>query len=869
VDNYSKKPPVIAAWILKHILPAYDSEYLLNDYEYLYHSLLREKGKYSACFWYWCQLLISFFPFLKHSLYWGTVMFKSYFKTALRNIKRQKGYSFINIMGLAIGMACCILMLLWVQDEISYDKFHDNFDYLYRVTVEETTGDKITHMPSAPYPLGPSLQNDYPEVIDYCRYTGGYTGWNLQYNNKSFSSERIAFGDPSFFKMFSFPLIKGDPESALAERFSVVISEDLAGKVFGDEEPMGKVMQMSGRDLKVTGVMRKIPRNSHMQFDYILPVINQTQWRGQDFQSWRQGCTLYIRLEKGSRISEVSSKIADITAKYTDEISAAVYLQPMKRIHLYSQFVWDGENVGRGDITYVYIFTLTALGVLLIACINFMNLSTARSGSRAKEVGMRKVAGAQRKDLVKQFFGESVLLSFFALVFAILFAFLFLPTFNSLSGKQLSLNFTDNILILIGLAVIALVTGIVSGCYPALFLSSFQPVRVLKGIVNIKTGRQSPLRKFLVVLQFTITIILIISTTVIFTQISFMRNKDLGFDKDCIVSFAGYGRYGGAFDEARSELLKNPDILNACKAFPPTGGARGITDFTWEGKDPQDEIALHPIPVGYDYIETFTMKMVEGRSFSREFSSDTLNCIINETAVRVMGIDNPVGKRISYAGNMGRIYGFNNNEGIITGVVKDFQTGSLHNEIVPTVLKFSPMGFFVIVKMNPEKVSEAIAFLEDKWKEFVPGRPFRYTFLDESIEDFYTGEKRIATIFRYFTILAVLIASLGLFGLASFMAEQRTKEIGIRKVLGASIAKITILFSTEFIKWILIANIIAWPTAYFIMRNWLQNFAYCIDLGFGIFLFSAVLALLIAVGTVIFQTMKAASANPIDSLRYE
>jgi len=868
VDKYSKKPPVIAVWILKRILPAYDSEYLLNDYEYLYRSLLREKGKYFAWFWYWRQILISFFPFLKHSLYWGTVMFKSYFKTALRNIKRQKSYSLINILGLAIGMTCCILMLMWVLDELSYEKFHENADNLYRVRIEQHTGDQIYHHTDSPYPLGSILKEEYPEIINFTKYIGGYRGWNLRYGEKSFSGEILAFADPSFFEMFSFPFIKGEGKGALEERYSVILTEELAHKCFGDEDPIGKVMQMTGTDLKVTGVIKNIPHNSHIQFDYIVPIINQTDWRKQDFKSWERGCTLYIQLIKNSPGKNVSQQISGVVKEHHPESGSIVSLQPLKKVRLYSHFIRDNLNVGKGNINYVYIFALTALCILLIACINFMNLSTARSGNRAKEVGMRKVAGAQRKDIIKQFFGESVLLSLIALLFALLFTYLVLPVFNNLSGKQLSLNVSGNILFIFSLIIISILTGIVSGSYPALFLSSFQPVRVLKGIVSIRTRSRSPLRKILVVAQFAFTIILLIGTTAIYNQLSFMENKDLGFDKENIITFSTSGKYRDNYESARVELLQNPNILNVTKAFPP-GAGRRIAAFNWEGKDPSEEIALCPVPASFDFIETYNMEMVEGRSFSREFLTDSLNCIINETAARVMGLESPVGTRISFTGNRAVDYWFNTREGIIIGVVKDYHNGSLHNEIPPLVIKFSPRAFVINVKINSENIAGTVSFLEKKWKEFVPGRPFTYNFFSDSIEGNYRSEERIGTIFRYFTFLAIFIACLGLFGLASFMAEQKTKEIGIRKVLGSSVSGIMLILSNEFTKWVLIANVIAWPAGYFVMNRWLQNFAYRIDLGIGIFLFSAVLALIIALLTTGYQTIKAASANPIDSLRYE
>lgn len=868
-DNEQRKKSLkLGLWMLGCFADRPTNYGLFGDMEEMYQ-LLSEESRFRANLWLWSHLVKTVLSSLVDFLFWRIVMFNHYMKTAIRNIRKHKGYSLINIFGLAMGMACCILMFLWVQDELGYDRFHKKADALYRVTVENQQGDQISHVPFAPYPLGPVLKAEYPEIVNFTRYTGGYTGWNLHYGEKSFVDDRIAFADPSFFEMFTFPFISGDLRAALKERYSVVLTEQLAQKCFGDEDPMGKVMQMHTVDLKVTGIIRNIPKNSHMQFDYIVPIINQTEWREQDFESWQQGCPLYIELRKNGSGNEVGQKISGIIEKYHPKVNATVHLQPLKKIHLFSDFQRDGTNVGRGNIIYVAVFSLTALCILMIACINFMNLSTARSGTRAKEVGMRKVAGAKRGDIVKQFFGESLILSFIALFFAILLAYLLLPTFNSISGKQLTLNVSGNGQLLLGFIAITLFTGIISGSYPALFLSSFRTVNVLGGSLPRGTNSRALLRKILVVTQFSFTIILIIGTTVIYSQLDFMRNKPLGFDKDHIVSFPGYGRYWDNYESARNELLQNPSILNMTKAFPPSATGMGITDFYWEGKSPDEEIVLYPVSVGFDYVETFRMEIIEGRSFSRDFPTDRLNCIINETAARVMALQSPVGKRFSYTGNQGYIYGFDNQEGVIIGVVKDYHSGSLHNRIPPIVLKYSDRGFFVNVKINSSDVSETLRFLETKWKEFVPGRPFKYNFLDETIENYYQNEQKIATSFRYFTILAIFIASLGLFGLASYMAEQRTKEIGIRKVLGATVSGIVLLLSKEFTKWVMLANIFGWPIAYFAMKVWLQNFAYRIEVGWWIFILSGILALVIAMATVSYQAFRAAVANPVDSLRYE
>jgi len=863
------KPPRFAAWLLREIFPRDDQFFLAGDLKEIFREIRVEQGRFAARRWYWSQVFASMPYFFFNKIFWRIVMFKNYLKIALRNMKKHKAFSFVNIAGLAIGMACCVLMFLWVYDELSYDRFHENFNDLYRIITEIDQGGQVSRFARSPYPLVPILKETYPEIIEFVRYTGGYSGWDLSHGDHSYAGERIAFGGPAFFQMFSFPFIQGDPKTALYDRSTIVLTESLAMKCFGDEYPIGKTMQMVDRDLTVTGVIKDVPLNSHIQFDYIVPMINQTEWREQDFENWEMGSSAYIQLQQGVRWKDVQNKVLDIVNRYYTKGKTIVYLQPLSRVHLYSDFFWDGENSGRGDITYVTIFSITAICVLLIACMNFMNLSTARSVIRAKEVGLRKVIGAQRADIIRQFFSESVLLSLLAFFLALGIAFLMIPTLNMFSGKQLGINILGKSPILLGIITIACFTGVVSGSYPALFLSSFLPIKVIGGGALSTTRGRYLMRTALVVVQFGITIILLITTLVIFNQLSFMQNKDLGFDKDGIVSFAGYGRYWNQFEAAKAELLKNPHVLSVAKGFPPERIGRGNTDFQWEGKTSGENIALYPVGIDFDYIETFGMEMVEGRSFSQKYATDSLHCIINEKAVEVLGLDSSIGKQLYYTGSMGWAYGWDNREGKIIGVVKDFHCGSLHHEIPPMVLKFSSRGFFVNVKMHPEHVSETLHFLEQKWKAFVPERPFRYQFLDKQINNFYQNERRIGKMFHYFTSLAIFIACLGLFGMASFMAGQRTKEIGIRKVMGATVSKIVFLLSREFTKWVLIANIVAWPAGYFLMRQWLQNFAYRIDLGFWIFLLSAGLALVIALVTVSYQAVKAARANPVEALKYE
>jgi len=785
-------------------------------------------------------------------------MFKNYLKIALRNIKRHKGYSLINIVGLAVGMACCILILLWVQDELSYDRFHENADDIYRVIQDINFTDHSTTWAITQGPLGPSLKEDYPEIINAVRITG--RGFRLAYNEKSYD-EGVGMADGSIFEMFTFPLVKGDAATALSDPLSIVLTEEMAAKYFGDEDPIGKTIKADNQwDFQVTGVMKNIPSNSHLQFDFLIPFIfgrelNYTvdRWGNSQFRT-------YVQIQTGIPVQEVIQKISGhLFEKPTIEKDAKLNLQPLTRIHLYSNYEFDSAH---GDITYVTLFSIVAFFILLIACINFMNLATARSGNRAKEVGMRKVAGAHKTDIIKQFYGESILLAFIALLFAVIFVWLLLPAFNNLAAKELSMNITGNLSILLGLLCIAMLTGIISGSYPALFLSTFQPVMVLKGL-RLSGSKGSVFRKILVVFQFSLTILLIICTTGVYNQINYMRNKKLGYNKEHMIYFGMRGDMREKFDSVKNELLQNPNILGvtASSNVPTYGYTFSNSLWRWEGQSPDEEILMRAVFIDVDYFKTFGMEIAEGRSFSKEFPTDATEAImVNEEAVKAMGMEFPIGQRLSIGDNNFKII----------GIVKNYHFRSLRQEIDPLILIYSPENSRALfARLKSEQIPQTIGYIENAWKKFAPGYPFNYRFLDEALDGLYRSEQRIGTLFRYFSILAILISCLGLLGLASFMAEQRTKEIGIRKVLGATASNIVALLSKEFTKWVIVANIIAWPIAYFTLSKWLQSYAYKTNVALWSFVLSGALALLIALATVSYQSIKAALANPADSLRYE
>ena len=785
-------------------------------------------------------------------------MFRNYLKTALRNIKRHKGYSLINIVGLAVGMACCILILLWVQDELSFDRFHENADGIYRVLQDINFADHSTTWAITQGPLGPSLKEDFPEIINATRITG--RGLRLTYNDKSYD-EGVSMADGSIFEMFTFPLVKGDPATALSDPFSIVLTEEMAAKYFGDEDPIGKTIKANNQwDFQVTGVMKNVPSNSHLEFDFLIPFIfgrelNYTvdRWGNSQFRT-------YVQLAKGVPAQEVIQKISGyLFEKPTIEKDARLNLQPLTRIHLYSNYEYDSAH---GDITYVTLFSLIAFFILLIACINFMNLATARSGNRAKEIGMRKVSGANKADIIRQFYGESTLLAFISLLLAVVLVWLLLPVFNNLAAKELSLDITGNLSILLGLLCIAILTGIISGSYPAFFLSAFQPVMVLKGL-RLSSSKGSLFRKTLVVFQFSLTILLIICTIGVYDQLNYMRNRKLGYDKEHMIYFGMRGDMREKFDTVKNELLQNPNILGVTAAsnVPTYGYYFSNSLWRWEGQNPDEETLMRAVLIDFDYFKTFGMEITEGRSFSKEFPTDATEAImVNEEAVKAMGMESPIGKRLSLQDENFKII----------GVVKNYHFRSLQQEIEPLILVYYPSYCRVLfARLKSDQIPQTIGYIENAWKKFAPGYPFNYRFLDEALDRLYRSEQRIGTLFRYFSILAILISCLGLLGLASFMAEQRTKEIGIRKVLGATASNIVALLSKEFTKWVIVANIFAWPIAYFALSKWLQSYAYKTNIALWSFVLSGALALLIALATVSYQSIKAALANPADSLRYE
>ncbi|MCJ7682128.1 MAG: ABC transporter permease [Candidatus Aminicenantes bacterium] len=806
-------------------------------------------------------------------------MFKNYLITALRNFNRYRGYSLINLLGLAIGMACCIIILIYVQDEFSFDHYAEFSDRIFRVVMDFETPDRgAVSIARTPPPWAPSLADDYPEVESYVRFKTPLVSWLVSDEEKDrrFHEKGFYFADASVFEFFNLELIKGNPATALVEPRTIVLTEETARRYFGDENPIGKILRLDNQyNFEVTGLMKNVPHNSHINFDLLASFSTLAVvpiYGGAPYVTWQNGIGpdlyTYVRLREGVSPLEMERKMPEFLNKYIGNLLTRFnirinpHLQPLTDIHLRSNL--EAEIRSNSDIRYIYIFSAIALFVLLLACINFMNLATARSAGRAHEVGMRKVIGAEKKQLVFQFLGESILLACLALVVSLILVALLLPLFNSLSGKTLALAF-DNVWMWIGLAAITLFVGFVAGSYPAFYLSSFQPSAVFRG--SLKAGRANlRLRKFLVVFQFAISIIFIIGTGVVQRQLEYVRNKDLGFDKEHVVVLPmGDPRARQIYRTFKDLALQIPEVIAVTGANNMPGGLMGFILIRPENVPEGQEVTMENVFVDHDYVQALGIEVVEGRTFSEEYGTDAAEAfILNETAVRQLGWKgNAVGRRL-------QITGFR--QGQVVGVIRDFHSRSLHQKIEPLILIIAPNpdAFLQLaVRIVPGNFERTLRKIEDSWREVYPLDPFSCSFLDADFDRLYRSEKQRGKVFLTFAVLAILIACLGLLGLASFTAEQRTKEIGIRKILGASIRSIVGLLSMEFIQLVLLANLIAWPAAYFIMHNWLGNFAYRISMPLSHFFFAALLAAGIALLTVSYQAVRAAIADPVTSIRLE
>ncbi len=791
-------------------------------------------------------------------------MLKNYLKIAVRNLLKHKAYSFINLAGLAIGMACCVLMLLFIHEELSYDRFHQNAERIYRVGNEGQFGNEIWKGARTSHPLGPTLAAEFPEVQQAVRFYRLYQPL-VQHGEKKFVESRFFYADSTIFEVFTFPLINGDLRTALAQPYSFVLTQEMAQKYFGADDPIGRTLAIARvGDFQITGVLKNIPANSHLSFDFLASYEALRAQNNPNFGEWNAIVTsTYILLPAKYLAADLEAKLPALIAKYQAQIQGAtqrLFLDPLLDLHLHSNF--NSEIGTRGSMATIYLLAVIAAFILLIACINFMNLATARSLRRAREVGVRKVMGAYRLQLIRQFLGEAVLLSFGAVWLALPLVELLLPIFNQLVDKKLALDLSENFFAAGVFAAIGLLVGVISGSYPAFALSSFQPVEVLKSQMQSRPSG-ARLRQVLVVAQFAISIIFIVSTMIVGAQLEFFRNKKLGFNKEQVAVIRIQDRALGArYEVIKHELRQNANILSVAATSQMPGAGEGQYYYRIEGRE--EAITLPTYFIDAEFIPTLGIELAAGRAFAANLATDaTAAFMINETAAKQFGWDEPLGKMIDWD---------NTKKGPVIGVVKDFHTLSLREQIEPLVIQIFPEPMYVsyiIARIAPHDIPPTLAFIKEKWQAFDQQYPFKYSFLDEDFDRLYRNEERLAQIFSYSSTLAILIACLGLLGLASFTAEQRTKEIGVRKVLGASVSQIIVLLSRDFARLVGVAFLVAVPVAYFAMQQWLQNFAYRTNIEWQIFIYAGLLALLTACLTVSYQALKAALANPVESLRYE
>jgi len=799
-------------------------------------------------------------------------MLINYIKTAIRNIWWHKLYSFINIFGLALGLSVFMLIALFIQFELGYDKFHENHDRIYRIEQDMVLNNQNVQDAGLPPPLSEALKADYPEIEAITRVKWVGTPVLSLRDTKGIISEKCFFVDNSFLEIFSFPWAKGDRTTALMEPGSAVISEDLARTLFGDDEALGKTIRVDHRyDLNVTGILKEVPANSHIQFDMLISYASLLAiYDKPTLEDWYSNwLPLYVLLHKKHSLEETNKKIRLALRKHQigNPYNSELYLKPLTKIHLHSHV--QSELGTNGDIKNIYFFSAVALFVLIIACINFMNLATARSADRAREIGIRKVIGAQRSSLMNQFLGEAILTVILSMFLAVALTELLLPEFNSIVNRNLKINYLNNWSFSLSLIIITILVGVVSGIYPAIFLSSFRPVQMFKGMLSSGT-RNIVLRKFLVVLQFSISIVLIIGTAIIIQQVNFLLNKDLGFNSNHILIINVKNSTPEKNKLFRNQILQHSSVIKAGVSDYLPYYSSNWTGFSWEGAADNEGIKVNINYIDENVLDTYGMAIVKGRGFSKDHLSDQGQVVIlNEKAVRQMGVDDPIGKRIYYRVD----YRSRDWKGAtIVGIVKDYHFLSLHQTISPLMLRFysSEMtGNNISVKIANQQIPKTIEFLQKTFEQIFPRQDFNYRFLDEDFRNMYREERKTSKVIFYLAILAIFIACLGLFGLASFSIRQRTKEIGIRKSLGASVATIVSYLMSELLKLMLIANIIAWPVAYIVVRYWLQNFPYRIEINLGVFILAGVFTFFIAALTVFYQAAKAASANPLDSLRYE
>jgi putative ABC transport system permease protein len=802
-------------------------------------------------------------------------MLRNYFRVAFRNIVKQKFYSIINIVGLTVGIVATLFIILYIQDELSYDRFHTKIDQLYRVGLNGRLAGQEIHVVSTPPPLAGAMVSEVPGV-EHALRLWEWSDVVVRYEDMVFTEDLIFHTDSNFFKVFSFELLEGDTETALKEPNSMVLTESIAEKFFGEEEKLGRIITFSNdnKAMKVTGVIQDPPHNSHFKYNYLVSFTSNDFGKSDQWLS--NSLNTYFVLQEGANIDNVLTSLnSNLIPKYVgpqiqqflgisldqfieQDGKYGYFIHPVKDIHLFSDV--DGELEPPGDIAYIYIFSAIGLFILVIAAINFMNLSTARSSGRAREVGMRKTLGSFKWQLIGQFLMESMVYSFIAVVLAVLAVSILMPQFNLLSGKELEFSQLMDPLMIGGTIALTILLGILAGSYPAFYLTSFKITDVFKGSAA-KGTKSGSIRGGLVVVQFAISILLIICTVLVQNQLQYTQNKNLGFDKEKVMVISNVDRLDKNRKAFKDALQNNSNIVAASYSTSVIPGVNNTTIF----RKPESE-EDHIIGVyfaDHEHVDVMGFEVIQGRNFSEDFPSDSTAMLVNEAIVNEMGWEDPIGQKL---------ISFNGDEPMeitVIGVLKDFNFESLRDNIRPLLIRLGGFGNDMTVRYNTDNPKEAVEIVESAWHEVVPDEPFEFNFLDERFDEMYRAEQRLGILFTIFTALAIFIACLGLFGLAAFTAEQRTKEIGIRKAMGASSISIVRLLSSEFVKFILIAFVLSIYPAYFIMSKWLENFAYRIDIDWWVFLLSGFVALVIALFTVSIQSVKASRLNPATTLRYE
>ncbi|MGD8536764.1 MAG: ABC transporter permease [Candidatus Aminicenantes bacterium] len=865
-----EKAPLLPNVLLRLLLRGEDFHEFSDDIDEVYQQMIDCGPKFRAKAWYWFRVIECIPSLIMDKIYWRYTMIKNYLKIALRNFQRHKGYSLINIAGFAIGMACCLLIFLYVRHELSYDRYHKDVERVCRIVqdIRTKTANRV-FVPVSPM-VAPTLKSDYPQV-EYAARAFTFTGSRLVRRKDTFFYEsRFMYADQELFDVLTFQFIQGNQQGALIRPNTLVVSQRMAIKYFGSANPLGDTLEINQEEFEITGVVKDCQENTHLKYDLIASLETLKDW--EEMSNWYSTMFYtYLKLRPDVNMQEFSKQVSPLADKYIGEQLESwgstyhYFLQPVASIHLQSHLRYETEPPG--NPVYITIFSFVGLFILIIACLNFMNLSTARAANRAKEVGLRKVVGAQKFQLIGQFLGESLLVAFLSLGLAMVIARFAIPLLNDLTGISLSFDALLMPGVLFSLIGGAVLVGMAAGLYPAFVLSAFRPAVTLKGVQRADS-RGLALRTVLVVVQFAISVLLIIGTLTMYKQFNFMKNQYLGFEKEqkLILPLRGGIDIQENFASVKDMFSKHSSITGVTVSSTVPG--RSVSNFAVSlvGEDDTKNQSMFHMYFDDDFIPNYGIEIVAGRAFQKEMKTDFMGAfLINEAAVKAFGWSRPeeaLGKRVR-TGHGGRV-------NPIIGVTKNFHYRGLQSEVEPLVMEFLPWIFrYITLSIDITDLNETLAFVKSQWKTLWPGYPFEQFFLDTDFDRQYRADEQIGNVFGIFTFLGLFIACLGLLGLASFTAESRIKEIGIRKVLGASVGGIVLMLSKQFTKWVLLANCIAWPVAYYFMDRWLKNFAFRIDIGIWTFVLSGVLVLLVALLTVSYQSIKAALANPVDSLRYE